>query len=1472
MFDEKISISKSIVLLNLSLIQSFDFYQVKSIITRASLLGLALLGSSWAFGQCPLPFNCTPGNATNPQANLFGGGIFQVQIGSFSHTSAGAAEGYRDNCNLGDIPLTVGMPSAVNIRTGNNFSENLRVYIDVNNDGVFTAPGELFFSSNNAKTHTGSILINAGSVGSRVKIRITSDLITAANLPGPCTTPEYSQVEDYVALIQENVTPPMARFVASDSVTCTGTVVFTDQSLNNPNTWFWNFGDGQTSTLQNPTHTYATSGFYTVKLKVGNVFGFDSLTKTNYISYNDTVPPAASCQPITFNQCCGYGISRVSIGSIDNNSSLGSYQNFTCTHRTTLFQGKPYAISIGTNPNQDQDTRVWIDYNNNGIFEPNELVYSALATRNPQGSVFIGADPTIVLNTPLRMRVMSEFSGATFDPCTDLDKGQTEDYTVIIKENNEPPVASFRVSSSNFCQPTFNFTSTSQNSISQYIWYFGDGNSDTTTIGSASHTYASTGTYRVSLKVNGPFGSDSISVANAVNYFGAPLISCVLNTQQGGPQFGTGIAEVSFGSIFKRSGNSQQGYQNYSCTDQTSVKIGQTIPLTVRNSGTQVEKVQVWIDWNGNGTFETSERVMFSQSDTVHTVNVIVPGTAVSDRVVAMRVASNFQNAGQFNACGNIQVGQAEDYGIVILSNNQKPVAKFAVASTSSCTGIVQFVDQSENIPTSYQWTFGDGQTSTQSSPTHTYTNTGTYSITLITTNAFGSDTLIRPNYITVTQLTGMNAASCTPVNSNTCCQYGIQRVTFAGINKVSQPASEGNKDFTCETIGTATIGTQMPITIINSGTNPENVAVWIDWNNDGNFAANELVFSSNASTSHGGNITIPGNAPAGIGLRVRVRSDLSNQPIGGACDVLQFGQTEDYQIILQGNNQAPVALFTANNTVSCQNTIAFRDTSFNAPTQWKWYFGDGDSSTLRNPSHTYSQPGIYTVTLITTNANGADTLRKIDYITILENGFIKNAPCTPQTQNTGTNNPGVGIRRVMFNTIVRTSNPAPAENYVDASCTFRTEVSQGQTYPVSVITGNQFNEICRIWIDWNNDGVFSDPAERVFNSTALANHSGNITIPLNAVTDTVLRMRVMSDAAQGGGPGGVNLQPCMNPNFGQCEDYGVKVIQNTLPPVANFQSASAQSCNGYIQFFDNSENNPTQWLWEFGDGQTSTQQNPLHQYPFAGIFNVKLKVWNNYGVDSLFVPGFAIINGLEGPRPPSCYPTTSNPGPQNGTTRVRFGTLDKTSGFAAADGGYLDYTCTDSALVVVTAAGQSNSLIVNASGGQVRETVRVYIDFNNNGTFEQTESVMNSTAMGLIHNAAVILTEDRCLGIPVRMRVITDNRNNPITNACFNPTAGQVEDYTVKLVWAVSATPQLSSAAPTLIPNPANQVAKIQLSDDQNLKGYQIMDLQGKTILAAEGSQLSAEIALSELPNGVYTVRIVTPTSVSTQRLIVQH
>jgi PKD repeat protein len=98
----------------------------------------------------------------------------------------------------------------------------------------------------------------------------------------------------YVFDVLGTGTPPSASFTGSPTSGAGPlTVNFTDTSTGNPTSWSWNFGDGGTSTLRNPSHTYTTPNSYSVTLTASNAGGSNTFTRANYIVVTgaDTTPP-----------------------------------------------------------------------------------------------------------------------------------------------------------------------------------------------------------------------------------------------------------------------------------------------------------------------------------------------------------------------------------------------------------------------------------------------------------------------------------------------------------------------------------------------------------------------------------------------------------------------------------------------------------------------------------------------------------------------------------------------------------------------------------------------------------------------------------------------------------------------------------------------------------------------------------------------------------------------------------------------------------------------------------------------------------------------------------------------------------------------------------------------------------------------------------------------------------------------------
>ncbi len=397
------------------------------------LFGLALFVPQAAVAQCPIPATCTPGTASNPDAQLFGMGIYRVQFGTIDNTTAGYADGYRDYSCVNGTTLVAGTGYAINVRTGQLGGERVRVWIDFDNNGALNNTTELFFASNSAANHAGTNLQipPTATLNTPLRMRISSDATTSPT-PTPCSTPEYGQVEDYAVTVRANTRPPIAAFQVRAEAGCTGVFHFTDQSLYGPTRWDWDFGDGSAhSTQQNPSHTYA-AGSYQVSLRVCNAIGCDSLAQVNSVQLFAPLPVAACPVPTTA-PCCGYGITRVDFAGQTQASADGSagYEDFSCVRRFEVQQGYSYTLSLQTGP-LSHAVRAWIDYDNDGSFSTAEQILDQPQGVSPSARVVIPTGG--VTNTPLRMRIMADIAGAgsAFTSCRAPQFGQVEDYRVVV--------------------------------------------------------------------------------------------------------------------------------------------------------------------------------------------------------------------------------------------------------------------------------------------------------------------------------------------------------------------------------------------------------------------------------------------------------------------------------------------------------------------------------------------------------------------------------------------------------------------------------------------------------------------------------------------------------------------------------------------------------------------------------------------------------------------------------------------------------------------------------------------------------------------------------------------------------------------------------------------------------------------------------------------------------------------------------
>ncbi len=237
-------------------------------------------------------------------------------------------------------------------------------------------------------------------------------------------------------------TTSVADFLANPLSSCSGslTVSFTDGSLKPNGSWAWDVNsDGVVDyTTRNPQHTYTSPGFYSVTLSVNN--NASTVTKEDYILVMNGAPAYSGCNITNtqnLNNGFGIGLYNVTLNSMNNSTpnNDGNYKDYACSYFTSLSPGVTYQMTITTGTANSEGARVYIDYNNNGVFtEINESVGTYPANTQGTRSMFFTVPTSgIVSNTPLRMRVISKFNGIPLDPCDTGLYGQAEDYVVYLK-------------------------------------------------------------------------------------------------------------------------------------------------------------------------------------------------------------------------------------------------------------------------------------------------------------------------------------------------------------------------------------------------------------------------------------------------------------------------------------------------------------------------------------------------------------------------------------------------------------------------------------------------------------------------------------------------------------------------------------------------------------------------------------------------------------------------------------------------------------------------------------------------------------------------------------------------------------------------------------------------------------------------------------------------------------------------------
>lgn len=1100
---------------------------------------------------------------------------------------------------------------------------------------------------------------------------------------------------------------------------------------------------------------------------INNLIDAEVLTIT--VSGNPQVPtitaPAGSrqiradyCNPVyTTGKTDGDLISRVRIigTTLDNNSGTApvnpAYTYFTGAPNFTaqLVQGNTYTMEATIGSFGSQGVAAWIDYNDDGIFQTTERI-GFTPTTIPNG--FGSESFPITLScasTPgtFRMRVRCVFfqNGNTIDPCASYTWGEAEDYDVTILLN---PLA-------------YQFSTAVQQT-------------GAVALGSVNNPVL-----RIPIRAS---GCDTGVVEN-------------FNFRTVGT---TNLSDITNARLYK-TGNSPVFNTN---TLVATIPVSTTnLNFVVNDSLVANDTTNYWLTYDIAPTATVNNTVDAILDSMFVLGNWEIPTTTnpAGNREIQPPLLYTSSTVTQNNTT-LVRRGQTnrEVVGLrVIMSSTGVPIRMDSLVVGTSTTLLsnisnlrVWFTGSSSQFATTNQYgatVATPGSTQTIAGTTLLNADTNYFWVTYdISPTALLGDSIdaditqiyiAGPQIPTQTSPIGARVIEtnyCAPGHFATCPTFGtvITNVTFGNINNTTTCANTNGNSWTEFNMTPTTTTSVLRGTVVNLSVTVDNngnarSGVWIDLNRNGVFEATEFQ-SISVNQTAGSTVTIPISIPCDAALgstMMRVRTTATWATLAGtdACTTLNEGETEDYAVTI------------VNNPVEYSSSLAIQQTGTVAPAAQ-------DQPLMRLPIR----------------VNGCGVAELTDLFFTYTGTNVANITAAKIYRTTGN----------VFNTTnLRSTILSPSANMVFAlvdtltnndTTNYWLAVDLSATATLTNVVDATFDSL--IVLSGMEYPVVSNPAGSLIINAPMTYVSSTVTqaitssIEVGSANNQIIGLTVVTSAT--GSPIQITSIDVATTGTTSLSDItNLRVwytgASNTFATTLQFGSTVATPAATNAVTGAQNLVNGTNYFWITYDVA-----------PAAVVSNVvDAEVTSILVASNIQVPTVSAPIGSRSIRAAYCASgATSNVDTDLGQVTMTYGTTTilnngigclPETGNALATGTYSNFTALPA--VQLTQGGLVNFSLCNVSsgGGPYVAQAGIYIDFNDNGTWDAGEMVWNSTVAftGTITGSFIVPLNVRT-GL-ARMRVVLNETTVTLTlaSACGNYNWGETEDYTAIILPAPPIT-----------------------------------------------------------------------------------